>query len=220
MSSSNSIEDARRLGDFGYRRVTGVYLGTQGECVFASDPNGSPSRPPLLIGGDCVLGERPRLEETITAKLMAVPGLLTLRTAVEPRSRKFKPDMVQGWNGEPGALVVSAKRVYQLFPSSYITGEGISRGHFLLHEVSGESIRFVGNILHFDNLDNLLRLELWETPGVSYQVGRKRIFVPQKWGGAVIIEGTNPGGLMTKVLDVINKTAREREIPIWRKNRI
>jgi len=63
-------------------------------------------------------------------------------------------------------------------------------------------------------------LELWETPVSLYQLGRKKLMVPQKWGGTVAIEGTNPGGLMTNVLDVINKTVSERHIPVWRKNRI
>ena len=220
MSIVNSVEGLRKPGDFGYRQVEAVYLGTQEECVFARDPNEHPSRPPIDIGGNCLLGQRPDLEATIKTELMATSDLRTLRLVKDPLNPRLKPLVIEGWDGSSGDLVLLSKRVYQLFHSAYTTDGGISRGHFLLQEVAWESVGLVDNRLGFVNLDNELSLELWETPVSLYQLGRKKLMVPQKWGGTVAIEGTNPGGLMTNVLDVINKTVSERHIPVWRKNRI
>ncbi|HUD04477.1 MAG TPA: hypothetical protein VMR59_00625 [Patescibacteria group bacterium] len=220
MSIVNAVEGLRKPGDFGYRQAGAVYLGTQEECVFARDPNEHPSRSPIDIGGNCLLGQRPDLEATIKTELMATSDLRTLRLVKDPLNPRLKPLVIEGWDGSSGDLVLSNKRVYQLFHSAYTTDGGISRGHFLLQEVAWESVRLVDNRLGFVNLDNELSLELWETPVSLYQLGRKKLMVPQKWGGTVAIEGTNPGGLMTNVLDVINKTVSERHIPVWRKNRI
>lgn len=220
MSIVNAVEGLRKPGDFGYRQAGAVYLGTQEECVFARDPNEHPSRSPIDIGGNCLLGQRPDLEATIKTELMATSDLRTLRLVKDPLNPRLKPLVIEGWDGSSGDLVLSNKRVYQLFHSAYTTDGGISRGHFLLQEVAWESVRLVDNRLGFVNLDNELSLELWETPVSLYQLGRKKLMVPQKWGGTVVIEGTNPGGLMTNVLNVINKTVSDRHIPVWRKNRI
>ena len=228
MSIVNAVEGLRKPGDFGYRQAGAVYLGTQEECVFARDPNEHPSRSPIDIGGNCLLGQRPDLEATIKTELMATSDLRTLRLVKDPLNPRLKPLVIEGWDGSSGDLVLSNKRVYQLFHSAYTTDGGISRGHFLLQEVElaepdrGLDIQATHDREDIPVLiaDNELSLELWETPVSLYQLGRKKLMVPQKWGGTVAIEGTNPGGLMTNVLDVINKTVSERHIPVWRKNRI
>jgi hypothetical protein len=215
----NLIEKEKRPSDPGYRLVDAVYLGTQEECIFARNPNVSVATSPIGVGGDCLVGKRLALEEDIKAKLMTMPGIRTIAIVESPARGGWRFELSDGWDGKSGALIALGKRVYRVFISSYATGDGGSQGHFLIQEVA-KDVRLTGNVLHAPDLDNMLRLSLWEKPVTFHQVGRRELPVPERWGGAVIIEGAKPGGLIEEVLGVINEKTREKRVPVWRKNKI